>query len=152
LTEQQERQRYSFDIRAGTTNEEEPITSIDKTVIAYSLDAVIEYCEYEYPIKNMDEVTSDELSIFYEKSYIGQVSDHGNINEVSQERIWLEEDQAQTNILDNEGFVKEEYQGEYGNFRDVVDITGAEITQKDYEYMTSGKYWNRVIDLTEKSN
>jgi hypothetical protein len=138
----QEQQRYSFDIRAGTTNLEEPICNIDKVVIAYNLDAVIEYCKIEYVMDGMEELTSDELSVFYEKSYTAQVSDHGNINEVS-----LTED-----ILDNEGMVKEEYQGEYGNFRDIVDINGSEITQKDYEYMISGNYWNSIVDLTEQSN
>jgi hypothetical protein len=135
-------QRYSFDIRVGTTNPDEPVTQIDKTIIAFDIDAVIEYCKTDYDMQGMDEVTSDELSIYFEKSYIGQVSDHGNINEVTDTE----------DILDDEGQVKEKYQGEYGDFRDVVDISGGEITQKDYEYMISGKYHNTVIDLTDKSN
>jgi hypothetical protein len=135
-------QRYSFDIRSGTGNADEPVTSIDKTIIAFDLEAVIKYCESEYDMTGLDEIVSDELNIVFEKSYIGQVSDHGNINEVSDTE----------DILDNEGQVKEEYQGEYGDFRDVVDISGGEITQKDYEYMISGQYHNTVIDLTEESN
>lgn len=145
MTQQQERQRYSFDIRAGTTNQEEPITSIDKTIIAYDLDAVIEYCKRTYPMQGMDEVTSDELSIFFEKSYLGQISDHGNIHELTNIETMKE-------IEDEDGNIKEEYQCEYGSFRDTLEINGAEITQKDYEYMISGKYHNSVVDLTESTN
>lgn len=140
----QQKQRYSFDIRSGTTNQEDSITSIDKTIIAFDLDAVIEYIKSDYNMDGLDEVNSDELSVFYEKSYYGQMSDHGNIHEITQE--------TQDEILDNYGEIKEEYQEEYGSFRDIVDICGAEITDKDYQYMISGKYHNTVIDLTDKSN
>ena len=138
--QQKPKQKYSFDIRAGTTNQDEPVTSIDYTVIAYNLDQVIDWCKNEYNMEGMDEITSDELSTVFEKSYYGQISDHGNINEITQE--------TQDKIVNNYGEVKEEYQGEYGDFRDIVDISGAEITQKDYEYMIKS-YWNKVIDLTE---
>jgi hypothetical protein len=144
LTQQQPRQRYSFDIRVGTTNFEEPVTQIDKVVIAYDLDTVIEYCKNEYNMDGMEETVSDMSSVVFEKYYLAQISDHGNLNEISGE--------TEEQILDNYGDVKEEYQEQYGRFRDVVDICGGEITQKDYEYMISGKYWNRVLDLTEKSN
>lgn len=141
----QQKQRYSFDIRVGTTNQEEPITSIDKTIIAFDLDQVIEYCKNEYPMDNMEEVNSDELSVFYEHSYLGQISDHGNIHEVTSE-------ETKDEILDENYEVKEAYDQEYGNMRDTLDINGAEITEKDYQYMISGKYHNTVIDLTEESN
>ncbi|HEX7179134.1 MAG TPA: hypothetical protein VF220_05365 [Nitrososphaeraceae archaeon] len=137
----QQKQKYSFDIRVGTTNLEEPVTDIDKVVIANNLDTVIDYCKQEYDMEGMEEIVSDESSIVFEKSYLGQMSDHGNIHEITQE--------TQDEILDNYGEVKEEYQGEYGSFRDVVDINGGEITEKDYQYMISGQYWNNVVDLTE---
>lgn len=142
-----QQKRYSFDIRSGTTNQDEPITSIDRTVIAYDLEAVIKYCEIEYSFdaEQMDEVCSDELNTVFEKSYLGQVSDHGNINEVTDE-------ETKEEILDENYEVKEAYEQDYGNFRDVLDISGGEITQKDYEYMISGNYWNQVVDLTEESN
>jgi hypothetical protein len=142
---QEQQIRYSFDIRAGTTNQDEPITQIDKTIIAFNMDAVIEYCKQEYDMQGMDEVTSDELSIFFEKPYLGQMSDHGNIHEVK-------DIQTMKDIEDQDGNIKEEYQGEYGSFRDIVEINGAEITQEDYQYMISGNYHNTVIDLTDKQN
>lgn len=145
MTKQEQKQRYSFDIRVGTTNQDEPVTDIDKVIIAYDLESVIEYCKNEYSMEGLDEVISDDTSILFEKSYLGQISDHGNINEVTQE--------TEDEVLDNYGDVKEEFEDQgYGNFRDIVDINGAEITQKDYEYMISGNYWNHVVDLTEKSN
>lgn len=143
---QQERQKYSFDIRVGTTNLDEPVTSIDHVIIAYDLDTAIDYCKSEYDMQGMDEVVSDELSVVYEKSYLGQMSDHGNIHEVTNETL------LENRILDENSEIKEEFEGEYGYFRDVVDINGGEITEKDYQYMKSGQYWNSVIDLTEKSN
>lgn len=136
-----QQQKYSFDIRVGTTNQDEPITQIDKTVIAYSLDTVIDYCQKEYDMIDLDEVNSDLLYAFFEKSYFGQISDHGNINEVKDT----------SDILDDNNEIKEEYQSDgYGEFRDIVDISGAEISEQDYKYMVSGNYHNSVVDLTEE--
>ena len=59
------KQKYSFDVRAGTTNQDEPITSIDYTVIAYDLDQVIEWTKTEYDMSKMDEITSDELEYIF---------------------------------------------------------------------------------------
>jgi len=138
----QKQQRYSFDIRAGTTNTDEPITSIDYTVIANNLDQAIEWSKTHYDMSKMDEINSDELSIFFEYSYYGQVSDHGNVNELSD----------YSEYVDSEGQIKEEYEGEYGEFRDTVEINGSELSKSDYEYLTSGKYHNSVVDLTEESD
>lgn len=133
------KQKYSFDVRAGTTNQDEPITSIDYTVIAYDLDQVIEWTKTEYDMSKMDEITSDELSIFFEYSYYGQISDHGNINEIKDYSEYIDED----------GQIKEEYQEDIFEARDTVEINGSEISTEDYLYMIRGAYHNTVIDLTE---
>ena len=136
------KQKYSFDVRAGTTNQDEPITSIDYTVIAYDLDQVIEWCKTEYNMSKMDEITSDELGIFFEYSYYGQISDHGNINEVKDYSEYIDED----------GQIKEEYQEEICEARDTVEINGSELSESDYKYMIDGNYWNTVVDLTKEDN
>ena len=140
INKSETQQKYSFDVRAGTTNVDEPITSIDYTVIAHDLDQVIEWTKTEYDMSKMDEINSDELSIFFEYSYLGQISDHGNVNEIS------DPDQ----YLDDNGDLKQEYEDQnIGEFRDIVEINGSEISTEDYLYMIRGAYHNTVIDLTE---
>lgn len=138
----QEKPIYSFSVSAGTTNLDEPIEGIDYEVIAYDLDSVIEWCKTEYDMSKLEEITSDELSSYFDYIYYGQISDHGNINEISDVNDYL----------DNDGQIKEEYETEIGEFRDVLEINGSEISPEDYKYLKSGNYHRSVIDLTSEDN